>query len=349
MGPALMDEQWIYGSKPEDISEPSSRAALTGCRPLAPHLGSGDLEARRLRSLDERLAPSDAAPSRDDDLAARVPENRTKPSPPGAEAVTHRSIRRWRRIVVLRNIRRHSGTGRTIHQDAIAAAGPQAAHIARFVERDARGVPRGVHRGNGALAIAIIRAPQGTRPRRPTRTRSRGRSVRHAAPWSLPSLRRATCVSILGERPRRAGACRNGSHRRTPHCGHRASIVVGTPIRPAPAQASRPPTSYTYRSADPSFSPSADDVIHSFWVPNVPGKKDLIPGGATMTCAPISRAAIAGSARSSAATSMHTWRARDRGRAGRIRSLGARQRQPAAEPAAPEESEAGTSFSQRAA
>jgi cytochrome c oxidase subunit 2 len=44
----------------------------------------------------------------------------------------------------------------------------------------------------------------------------------------------------------------------------------------------------------------ANDVIHSFWVPNLAGKKDLIPGKANTLW-------IQGSARSIAACSMRTW------------------------------------------
>ena len=83
MGPALMDEQWIYGSKPEDIY----RTIVEGRPNGMPAYGARISEAEiwklvaYVRSMSG-LAPSDAAPSRDDDLAARVPENRTKPSPP---------------------------------------------------------------------------------------------------------------------------------------------------------------------------------------------------------------------------------------------------------------------------
>jgi cytochrome c oxidase subunit 2 len=42
---------------------------------------------------------------------------------------------------------------------------------------------------------------------------------------------------------------------------------------------SSPPTSCTCRSAGPALIElEAEDVIHSFWVPNLGGKQDLIPG-----------------------------------------------------------------------
>ena len=52
------------------------------------------------------------------------------------------------------------------------------------------------------------------------------------------------------------------------------------------------------------------DVIHSFWVPNLHGKRDLIPGQINddLDHAPIGRACIAASAPSSAASSTPTWR-----------------------------------------
>jgi len=83
MGPALMDEQWTYGSKPQDIY----RTIVEGRPNGMPAFGARISEAEiwklvaYVRSMSG-LAPSDAAPSRDDDLAARVPENRTKPLPP---------------------------------------------------------------------------------------------------------------------------------------------------------------------------------------------------------------------------------------------------------------------------
>ncbi len=56
----------------------------------------------------------------------------------------------------------------------------------------------------------------------------------------------------------------------------------------------------------------ADDVIHSFWVPNLHGKKDLIPGRTTTHQLPRrpARPSTAASAPSSAASSTPTWRSR---------------------------------------
>jgi heme/copper-type cytochrome/quinol oxidase subunit 2 len=47
------------------------------------------------------------------------------------------------------------------------------------------------------------------------------------------------------------------------------------------------------------------DVIHTFWVPSLHGKKDMLPGAArNCCCAPTSPAPTAASARSSADCSM---------------------------------------------
>ena len=54
---------------------------------------------------------------------------------------------------------------------------------------------------------------------------------------------------------------------------------------------------------------SAADVIHSFWVPNLAGKQDLIPGRSNdLTFTPTGPASIAASAPSSAACSTRIWR-----------------------------------------
>lgn len=53
------------------------------------------------------------------------------------------------------------------------------------------------------------------------------------------------------------------------------------------------------------------DVIHAFWVPQLAGKTQTIPGQTIASgCRPTGRASIAGSARSTAARSMRTWRSR---------------------------------------
>lgn len=58
-----------------------------------------------------------------------------------------------------------------------------------------------------------------------------------------------------------------------------------------------------------AFRLSSMDVIHSFWVPNLHGKTDMIPGRTVETWLQADRPGIyPGSAPSSAATSTHTWR-----------------------------------------
>lgn len=77
MGPALMDDKWIYGSSPEQIystivqGRPDGMPAFGGRIP--------DQQVWQLVAYVQSLsgqAPKDAAPSRDDALAAKKPESR---------------------------------------------------------------------------------------------------------------------------------------------------------------------------------------------------------------------------------------------------------------------------------
>jgi cytochrome c oxidase cbb3-type subunit III len=76
MGPALMDDKWIYGSNPEQIY-----ATITQGRPNGmPSFGGKVPEyqvwqlAAYVRSISG-LVPKDAAPGRNDDMKANPPEN----------------------------------------------------------------------------------------------------------------------------------------------------------------------------------------------------------------------------------------------------------------------------------
>jgi cytochrome c oxidase cbb3-type subunit 3 len=83
MGPALMDDKWIYGSQPEQIfstiveGRPNGMPSFRGKLP--------DYEVWQLaayvRSLSG-LTPKGAAPGRDDDMQSREPENSTEPETP---------------------------------------------------------------------------------------------------------------------------------------------------------------------------------------------------------------------------------------------------------------------------
>ena len=83
IGPPLMDAKWIYGSQPEQIfativeGRPNGMPAFHGKLP--------DYEiwqlAAYVRSLSGQAA-KDAAPSRDDDMQSKTPENSVKKETP---------------------------------------------------------------------------------------------------------------------------------------------------------------------------------------------------------------------------------------------------------------------------
>ena len=103
-----------------------------------------------------------------------------------------------------------------------------------------------------------------------------------------------------------------GSRLDADHPGHRAPMVVGGALRGRPARPDPrpPPTRSTSRRASRCGSCSnSTDVIHSFWVPNLPASWTSSP--ATRTCSTLeadSPASIAANAPSSAACSMRIWR-----------------------------------------
>ena len=79
MGPALMDEKWIYGGKPEEIfstivaGRPNGMPSFRG---RVPDFQIWQLAAY-VRSMSGQLH-KDAAPTRDDHMQARPPESMTK-------------------------------------------------------------------------------------------------------------------------------------------------------------------------------------------------------------------------------------------------------------------------------
>jgi mono/diheme cytochrome c family protein len=76
MGPALMDLKWLYGNRPEDIFISITEGRPKGMpafKDRIPEYMVWELVAY-VRSLSG-LAPFDAAPSRDDHLQTRLPEN----------------------------------------------------------------------------------------------------------------------------------------------------------------------------------------------------------------------------------------------------------------------------------
>jgi len=83
MGPALMDDMWIYGAEPANVF-----ASIVEGRPNGmPSFGRRIPESQvwqlvaYVRSMSG-LVPSDVATSRDDRMQTKTPENRVKAEPP---------------------------------------------------------------------------------------------------------------------------------------------------------------------------------------------------------------------------------------------------------------------------
>jgi cytochrome c oxidase cbb3-type subunit 3 len=89
--PALMDDAWVYGSDIENIVATIREGRPNGMPSFRGKIADGQIWelAAYVRSLGG-LAPKDAAPSRNDGMAAHEPENRlpsatglqTNPAPP---------------------------------------------------------------------------------------------------------------------------------------------------------------------------------------------------------------------------------------------------------------------------
>jgi cytochrome c oxidase cbb3-type subunit III len=83
MGPALMDDKWIYGSSPEQIYSTIVQGRPDGMPAFGDRIP--DQQVWQLVAYVQSLsgqAPKDAAPSRDDDLAAKKPESRKEQEQP---------------------------------------------------------------------------------------------------------------------------------------------------------------------------------------------------------------------------------------------------------------------------
>jgi cytochrome c oxidase cbb3-type subunit III len=82
MGPPLMDEKWIYGGQPDQVFSTIIEGRPNGMpsfRGRVPDFQAWQLSAY-VRSMSGH-APKDAAPSRDDHLQGKPPENQTKEQP----------------------------------------------------------------------------------------------------------------------------------------------------------------------------------------------------------------------------------------------------------------------------
>jgi len=84
MGPALMDESWIYGSDPDSIFSTIMEGRPNGMPSFRGRLTEG--QAWQLvgyvRALSG-LSPKQATPNRSDAMEGAPPENRRKPTPDG--------------------------------------------------------------------------------------------------------------------------------------------------------------------------------------------------------------------------------------------------------------------------
>ena len=83
IGPALMDEKWIYGGEPDQIYSTIVQGRPNGMPSFAGRVPNN--QVWQLVSYVQSMGgntPEDSAPSRDDDLAVKKPENRQRPGRP---------------------------------------------------------------------------------------------------------------------------------------------------------------------------------------------------------------------------------------------------------------------------
>jgi cytochrome c oxidase cbb3-type subunit 3 len=83
IGPALMDDQWIYGDKPEDIFKTIMDGRPNGMPSFRGRIPEGQAWqlVAYVRSMSG-LVSEDAAPNRSEGLAGAPPESRRKPKRP---------------------------------------------------------------------------------------------------------------------------------------------------------------------------------------------------------------------------------------------------------------------------
>ena len=80
MGPALMDNKWIYGGKPEEIFSTIVAGRPNGMPSFRERVPDSQIWqlAAYIRSMSGQLR-KDAAPTRDDHMQGKPPESMTKP------------------------------------------------------------------------------------------------------------------------------------------------------------------------------------------------------------------------------------------------------------------------------
>jgi cytochrome c oxidase cbb3-type subunit 3 len=88
LGPPLMDSEWLYGSGLSDIERTILQGSARGMPSFRDKLAPQQVWqlVAYVRSLSG-LAPSTAAPVRDDHMAVRPPPSRTEASPPTQQKV----------------------------------------------------------------------------------------------------------------------------------------------------------------------------------------------------------------------------------------------------------------------
>jgi cytochrome c oxidase cbb3-type subunit 3 len=90
MGPALIDERWIYGAAPENIYSTIVEGRPNGMPSFQRKIPDDQVWqlVAYVRAL-AGLAPKDAAPGRNDEMHVGRPENLTTPQAPILEPVVH--------------------------------------------------------------------------------------------------------------------------------------------------------------------------------------------------------------------------------------------------------------------
>ena len=94
IGPALMDNVWIYGGEPENIYATIVQGRPNGMPSFGGHIPDEQVWqlVAYVRSMSG-LVPQDAATSRNDALQAKKSENRVDPQPPVSAAPPTSALR----------------------------------------------------------------------------------------------------------------------------------------------------------------------------------------------------------------------------------------------------------------
>ena len=317
MGPPLMDDEWRYGGRHRPDRRHHRR------RPAQRHAGlarQADRDqiwqlAAYVRSLSGQPS-KDAVSSRADEMSttrrrrSRRASRRTRRTPPSNEAcgvaqALHRSCRCSSAAAT---------TSTTRASSANAGAGTQ--HFMTLFT-----IFLVVCAVMYALVIAFLIASLVGARRPLTRTSSRMADTDETAPalrtaliglgrtGDRPRQPRNSQASLTDRSDRQAAGQREAARSRSPATS--GGGTSATSSADASKTHSAPRTSCTFRSDVPvRIFLKSNDVIHSFWVPNLAGKQDLIPGRAQChhPGPPSRSASIAANAPNLRRCSMPTWR-----------------------------------------